>query len=330
MLRRAINSSKIAAVAVNTTGLIPAFLYILLRSNADLTMIKACEKPGWSRKWAIKIPADMDICVYMDLPVSSQSERGHGLFGDNEKLLREPSKKPLATEIQAQYADRPVPPLPATAELKLPAKAGLTRPNNQNRIKYSIFPTPAPAAPRGSVSTTFSEDIEIPKPLFAQQRELDRQSNVTSATVEIGLRLSYPARTLDPIEQSPVTNTSDSPFRSPHPLYGLPPPIRAMMPSRPDRLKKPGSDISILPTHPKDEHTASQALSPRSNLLSPTWIFRKETNVRCSPGQGERDMMKSLPPVPPGEAGSARRYRWSFKTFVPTRRSEAMASQDWI
>lgn len=225
MLRRAIISSKIAMVALNSTGLIPGILHLFYRSKADWTMIQVSERYRWSRKRAFEAPApDTGICVYMDSPVSAQYEQIPTLKNDPEKNLISPSiRKPLPMAFKAQYADRPVPPQPCMIELRPPSKANLKQhsKNSKNRIKYSLFPTPPPLSSihRDSVSTTFSEGtIEAPKPLFADQRDLDRQSNVTSATVEIGLRLSYPVRALDPIEQSPIGRALDSPFRSPPPL----------------------------------------------------------------------------------------------------------------
>lgn len=233
MLRRAIISSKFAMVALNSTGLIPGILHLFCRSKADWTMIQVSERSRWLRKRAFEAPTpDTSICVYMDSPVSVQYEQSPTRTNDPEKnLISPPIRKPLPKSFKAQYADRTVPPQPCMKEVRPPSKANLTHhsKNSKNRIQYSLFPTPPPllSIHRDSVSTTFSEGtIEAPKPLFANQRDLDRQSNVTSATVEIGLRLSYPVRALDPIEQSPIGRALDSPFRSPPPLLrSLSPPL---------------------------------------------------------------------------------------------------------
>ena len=387
MLRRAMISSKIAMVALNLTGLIPGILHIICRSKADWTIIQGNERPWWSRQRAFKIPApDIDICVYMDSPVSVQSEQSPTtLTIDPEKSpVFTPIRKPLAKATKNQHADRLIPPRPCMTEVPPPSKASLTHHSNisESRVRYSLFPSPPPllSIPRDSVSTTFSEGtIEAPKPLFADQRDLDRQSNVTSATVEIGLRLSYPVRALDPIKQSPVAkapdspfrsppplegsspprNTVDSPFRSPPPLYPSqcsnrstpdpnsplyskpaphisPPPIRNMKPSRKiNMMKSTRSDISILPTQPNDVRSPGQLpLSPRSNLLSPGWIFRTDNFVRSprrTQGLGQATN-KSLPPVPPGEAHRPA-SRWSPRTLKPRGISwsrEIKERQDWI
>lgn len=233
MLRRAIISSKIAMVALNLTGLFPGILHLFCRSKADWTMIQVSERSRWSRKRAFEAPApENGICVYMDSPVSVQYEQSPTLTNDPEKSLISPSiRKPLPKSFKDQYADRPVPTTPCMIEVRPPSKANLTHhsKNSKHRIQYSLFPTPPPLSSihRDSVSTTFSEGtIEAPKALFTNQRDLDRQSNVTSATVEIGLRLSYPVRALDPIEQSPIGRALDSPFRSPPPLLrSLSPPL---------------------------------------------------------------------------------------------------------
>lgn len=202
-------------------------------------MIQASERSWWSRKRAFEIPtSNIECCVYIDSPVSVQSEQSPTLTKDPEKsTIFPPIRKPLAKAIKAEHADRPIPPPPSMAEVPPPSKVSLTHQSNisKSRVRYSLFPIPPPLSSlhRDSVSTTFSEEtIEAPKPLFADQRDLNRQSNATSATVEIGLRLSYPGRALDPIEQSPIVKTLDSPFRSPPPLQGSfsPPRITANSP----------------------------------------------------------------------------------------------------
>ena len=387
MLRRAIISSKIAMVALNLTGLIPGILYIICRSKADWTMIQASERSWLSRKRVFEIPApEMECCVHMDSPVSVQSDQSPTLRNDPEKSPIFPTiRKPLAKAIKTQHADRPISTPPCMTEVAPPSKVSLTHQSNisESRVRYSLFPIPPPlfSIHRDSVSTTFSEEtIEAPKPLFADQRDLDRQSNVTSATVEIGLRLSYPARALDPIEQSPIVKAPDSPFRSPPPLqrsfspplitanspfrsppplyasqcsnrstpdpktlfcskpapHMSPPPIRTMKPSRKiDMKKSTRSNTSILPTQPNDARSPGQSpLSPRSNLLSPGWIFRTDYLVR-SPrrpqGLGQATN-KSLPPVPPGEAHWPA-SRWLPGTLKPRGISwsrEIVARQNWI
>lgn len=189
-------------------------------------MIRVSKRSRWSRKRAIETPTpDIDICVYMDSPVSGQYEQSPTLTNDPEKIIVSPSiRKPLPEALKAQYAGRPVPPQPCMTEVRPPSKANLTHHSNnsKSRVQYSLFPIPPPLSSihRDSVSTTFSEGtVEAPKPLLANRRYLDRQSNMTSATVEIGLRLSYPVRALDSIEQTPIGRASDSPFRSPPPLH---------------------------------------------------------------------------------------------------------------
>ena len=323
----------------------------------------------------------MDICVYMDSPVSVQSEQSPTLTKDPEKSpIFPPIRKPLAKATKARHAERPIPPQPCMTAVPPPSKASLTHHSNisESGVHYFLFPIPPPLSSirNDSVSTTFSEEtIEAPKPLFADQRDLDRQSNMTSATVQIGLRLSYPVRALDPIKQSPDSpfrsppllqrslsppqNTADSPFRSPPPLYASqcssrstpdpnsllcskpaphmsPPPIRTMKPSRKiDMMKSTRSDISIPPTQPNDARSPGQSpLSPRSNILSPGWIFRTDNLVR-SPrriqGLGQATN-KSLPQVPPGRAHRLA-SRESPRTLKPGGISwspEIVARQDWI
>lgn len=289
---------------MNLTGLIPGLLYILLRSNANWTMIQPIGTSWWSRKRSLRLScsANMDVYDHMTSPVSLQASPS--LVHDPEKAIFESPKQIQVSETQVQDADYPIQQQPPKTAIDLPPRAILTRPNTQNRVNYSIFPTQNTNIARESVSTTFSqdedEDLELPKPLFAytHKRNLSGQSNSTSATVQIGLRLSLPDHTLSPIQQSPVGTPDLSPGSAPYISLS---PIRGMMSSRSKGSKKPGSDIAILPIQPNEARTPSQILSPRSNLLSPSWIFCKGDTLGTGRRQGARDMMKSLPPVPAGE-----------------------------
>lgn len=301
MFEVAMTASKMAEVAMNLTGLIPGLLYLLLRSNANWTMIQPIGTSWWSRKQRLRLstPANMDVYNHMTSPVSLLSENSPTVMRDPEKALMESPRQIQVSEVQAKYTDHSIQPRIFKTEVNLPPKAILTRPNTQHRVNYSVFPNMA----RESISTTFSqdeeEDLELPRPLFsyAHKRELSGQSNTTSATVQIGLRLSIPNHVLSPIEQSPVGNAPDLLALGSSPTVSLTP-IRGMKPARSNGSKKPGSDIAILPIQPNEARTPSQILSPRSRLLSPGWIFRRGDMLDSSHRVGDRDMMKSLPRFP--------------------------------
>ena len=310
MSEATIIASKMAEVAVNLTGLIPGFLYMLLRSNANWTMIQPIETSSWSRKRRLRLSssASMDVYDHMTSPVSLQTENSPRSMHDPEKPLFETSRQIEVSETQGRYAGSPIQQQPPKPGVTLPPKASLTRLNPQQRMNYSIFPTKDTIMARESVSTTFSqdeEDLELPKPLFSHthNRELSQQSNTSSATVQIGLRLSLPHHVLTPIEQSPVANGPGLPLGS-SPTVSTSP-VRGTMSPRPGQSKQPSSDIAILPIQPNEARTTSQILSPRSNLLSPTWIFRKGDTLGSGQRQAERGNMKSLPPVPASETPRA-------------------------
>lgn len=337
MVEVAITTSKMAEIAVNLTGLIPGLLYILLRSNTNWTMIQPIRTSWWSRKRSLRLSgsATMDVYDHMTSPVSLQTENSPTLMHDPEKALIEPPRQIQGSETQVQHPDCHIQQQPPEAEAISPPKPILTRPNTQHRVNYTIFPNHSTILVRESVSTTFSqdeeEDLELPKPLFyssAHKRELSGQSNTTSATVQIGLRLSISNQALTPIEQSPVGNAPDLPLGS-NPTSSVSP-IRGMKSSRSDRSKKPGKDIAILPIHPNEARTASQILSPRSNLLSPSWIFRKGDTLSSGHWQAGRDMMKSLPPVPADETQPIPHPQCSLKDSKLGWRSETARVQAWI
>lgn len=252
-------------------------------------MIQVSEGSQWSRKRGFKAPApDTGISAYIDSPASVQYEQSPTLKNDPEKILISPIiRKPLPKSFKAEYADRPVPPQPCMIEVRPPSKVNLTHhsKNSKNRIQYSLFPTPSPLSSihRDSVSTTFSQGtVEAPKPLFSDQRDLDRQSNVTSATVEIGLRLSYPVRALDPIEQSPVGRALDSPFRSPPPL------IRSFSPP----LNTAESTFRSPPPLYASQCSNRSTPDPNSTLFPKPAPHMSTPPIRTMKPCQKRDMMK--------------------------------------
>ncbi|MCJ1465056.1 hypothetical protein MMC07_003672 [Pseudocyphellaria aurata] len=331
----ALTASKMAEVALNLTGLVPGLLYLLLRSNANWTMIQPIGTSWWSRKQSLRLStsANMDVYIHMASPVSLQWESSPKLMHDPEKAIMESPSQMQASEVQAKYPDHPIQPRIAKTEVDLPPKAMLTRSDTQNRVNYSVFPNQNTNMARESVSTAFSqdeeEDLELPRPLFSRphKRELSGQSNATSATVQIGLRLSVPDHVLSPIEQSPVGNAPDlglgsSPTSSPTS-------IRGMMSDRSNGSKKPCRDIAILPIQPNEARTPSQILSPRSKLLSPSWIFRRGDTIDSSHRIGERNVMKNLPPVPAFETRPPHHLQGSLESTKLGWRSEN-ARQAWI
>lgn len=260
-------------VALNLTGFIPGILYIICRSKADWTMIRASERSWLSKKQEFEIPApEMECRVHMDSPVSVQSGQSPALINDPEKSpVSPPIRKPLAKAIKTQQEDRLISTPACMTEVPSPSKVSLTHHSNisESRVRCYLFPIPPPlfSIPCDSVSTTFSEEtIEAPKPLVADQRDLNRQSDVTSATVEIGFRLSYPARALDSIEHSPIVNAPDSPFRSPPPLQ------RSFSPPR---------------------------ISANSHFHSPPPLYASQCSNRCTPDPSSIVCSKSAPHMSP-------------------------------
>lgn len=297
-------------------------------------MIRAIGNSWWPKKRTLRISdsADMDMYDHMTSPVSLQAKHSPTLADDPEKSPIKSPSWPQVPKFQSQSTNIHIPALPSNAVITLPSKINLTRIKTPNRT-YSIFPAYGLALTRESVSTTFSqgeEVIEMPKPLFAEghKRAFSGQSNATSATVQIGLRMSFPSHGLDPSHQSHLGYTRDIPFRSSIASDGSLPHNRGTMSRRPES-KNPGSDISILPIHSNETRTPSQVLGPRANLLSPNWIFRKGSNSGSAQPM-DRDVMKSLPPDPTGEASPGHDSRAFPKTFKAGWRHEAASFQQWI
>lgn len=107
------------------------------------------------------------------------------------------------------------PPVPQLSPVSQPPGAIVSRPAMQNRPNYSVYPTTASAIVRTSTSTAMSQDTEVPvQPPPPMSRPHERGfSGQSSATVQIGLRLSYLHRALDPVEQEPASPSLHLPLQ---------------------------------------------------------------------------------------------------------------------
>lgn len=334
-MKPAFTTAKMAEVAVNTSGLLPAFFHLFLRSNTDWTIIRAMKKPWWSSKRDLRIfeTADMDMYDHMSSPVSLETNQSSELVNDPEKSPIRSPQRPLLPEIQSPLAHFLFPARPTRSEINLPSTIAPTGINVQNRVNYSIFPTHGLALPRESVSTTFSqgeESIEMPKPLFAysHKRAFSGQSNATSATVQIGLRMSYPGHGHNSTGQAFLGNIRDtSRYSAASGGSFLPVRDTSQVPSWSNNAR---SDISILPTHSNETRVPSQVPSPRSNQLSPNWMSLKGSNVASNYQQTDGIMKKCLRPDLPGEGTPRHDLQGLPKSPKPAWRSEGAMCQRWI
>ena len=330
MLGNAIRVSKMAEVVLNLSAIIPAILRLVLRSNADWTMIQSADN-GFFKKSQPKVGAtDLDMLDHMTSPVSLHTCNSQTLMDDPEKFaMRSPE---AISESQFQDTD-PVhklqPPSLNTATPTVPLIQMQTmQPSNQNRASYSIFPVHSSQMTRESVSTMFSQgdddDIELPRPHFAFNHKRDLSDH--SATVQIGLRLSNLPHTLESTDSATVSS-EPSPVVSPKSA----PQANKRAPPFLDLLKSPSNDIAILPIYPNKARTPSQSMSPRVDLLSPTWLLRNTSQVNSKRHQrSEKDTMKSLPPTPPLEVATSPSIQRSPDLSRLASRHDIPTGERWI
>lgn len=214
---------------------------------------------------------------------------------------------------------------------KPPVTPSSTRkPSLQSR--YSIFPTHASAGLRTSVSTTFSEGddrtVELlpPLPLISptHRREISDQ---TSATVEIGMRLSNFDHTLGSLPSASLQTSfrRENDDRNPNLISPL------SLTQRLDSGSSSSEDIFILPI--QNSSPCSAVFSPverKSSLRVPGWLARQAGRSRSQRISARRMTMKALPPDPPTESDepylplSPNKYQYFLPTSTGRRPSEGL------
>ncbi|KAL8695666.1 MAG: hypothetical protein Q9224_003248 [Gallowayella concinna] len=311
----ALRTAWVAEVALNLYGIISLALHIFLRSNADRAVIQPLQSMGHDKKRLRFFgPSDLEMTMYTTSAVLLNDVEGRYEDGNHKiqagkrtssHTLTECS--PCAAEAEtndAQHVDYIVefvaqPSRPVRSPPQIYLSPGTPRQGS----KYSIFPTFRSAMLRNSMSTTFSQEedtksLQPPKPLapFNHKRELSEQ---TSATVQIGLRLSnmsdaQRSNLLSPTASScclPLQGTSRSIIDSP--------PISPLS-ARWETARITSQDTMDLPLQlPRDSHD-EQFQEPKLEFCVPG----REGQIQPrSQRKGDRPItMKALPPIPPTDS----------------------------
>ena len=213
---RAQMAAQIAEIALNLSGILNFTMHIFLRSNADRLAVRGADTP-WSDKRTMRMfgPSDLNIQEHMRSSLLWQSKDHYRNSFIAEKLEKSPTDSTMTSEYDNYYSHSPLQhavfPSPTEKRpLNPPAKLSLGR--QRNNSSYSIFPTAASAQQSHmSPSTTFSNTEEAcemplpPPPLFSPKHERNDsgQSRQSSATVQIGLRLSSMTNALLPLDPLP-------------------------------------------------------------------------------------------------------------------------------
>ena len=324
--RPAILVSKISSVAVNTSGIVNGALYIILRGNMDRISAQATRTTPHDRSnFQIFGPSRIYNPRVNDSPRLLESSGTDGQGYDPEKrCLPFPVFSPVeqgSNVAKLQFLDEtPCRPWVEERSSTGPTPRAVIKRKSIPTIKvpkYSLFPPTTSAPLRNSMSTVFSLDDEDmpqpPPPLFSQSHKRDL-SEETSATVQIGLRLSSLSRALESIGRSAPT----SPLRAHPPNNSLfnnlsnfasQPSNQIAESPRPKRpsiwrsISSPGMDKVEIATQEGGEPLPSSHAAQRGpRWLSPNWKSTRDRSAsqrkrRCTYGT-----MKSLPPLPPNES----------------------------
>ncbi|KAL1964246.1 hypothetical protein VTN77DRAFT_7204 [Rasamsonia byssochlamydoides] len=198
--RRSQATFMMATVALNVFGIVNSFLHLLLRSNADSMAICPVESWQGNRKWTFFGSNALDFGQHITSPVTLADHRKTDL---QSLPSRSPSKKDNSegdTESNASSKLKPnrpnpyksLPPPPRLVERGPPK-------HSRKRSQYSVFPTEESTRqlrplhllhPPSSISEAVDENmLHPPRAPFANSHHR-HSSDVSSATVQIGLRLS--------------------------------------------------------------------------------------------------------------------------------------------
>jgi hypothetical protein len=210
-------SSPMASIALNIFGIVNMFMHLLLRSNADNMAIRPVNASwGKQRSWRLFGSTDLDtnMAQHITTPIGLERNNSLARLTSNEKNLDGSDLEAgegLTT--QSNSSDR-------SEGRKFPAfaqfpNAPISSRHVRNTSNYSLFP-PTPSRSKGIIprlSNWKDDDGNLlpPRPAFTR-RHTRFSSDISSATVQIGLRLSNVAT---PSLRGVNTSTSSLPIPSP-------------------------------------------------------------------------------------------------------------------
>ncbi|KAJ9204638.1 hypothetical protein DTO164E3_1813 [Paecilomyces variotii] len=229
-------TAMMAVVTLNLSGFVFFFMHLVLRSNADNLAIRPVNAP-WRRNqgWKLFGSMPLDIGQHITTPLerknSLASRFGYGneksYYGDHDVSVVSGASGHMESATRPSTATRPgtatrpasannvdtqksLPP-PPPPQYQDTIVSGHSRKVSNN---YSIFPaaesTPS-VLPAQTTSSMYSMGngsfLVPPQPPFARSHQL-YSSGVSSATVQIGLRLSN-------VGSTPQTMSLSSPYQSP-------------------------------------------------------------------------------------------------------------------
>ncbi|KAL9041460.1 MAG: hypothetical protein Q9180_001265 [Flavoplaca navasiana] len=300
----ALRTAWVAEVSLNLIGPITLILHICLRSNAERLAIQPLEGTRQDKK-RLRLfgPSDLEMTMHILSPALLKKENNQYTDENCRSITVTRTDSPpaasdterndsrngdLMNEIVEEYS-RPV---------QSPSQALVSPGIRRKGSNYSLFPTFRSAMLRNSVSTTFSQDddsksLQLPRPVAAvnHKRDLSEQS---SATVQIGLRLSNMSDPQRPTTLSPRASSCCLPLQGMTDSSIGSPPVSPMS-SGPAMARTTSQDPMNVALQPHPDARAEDAIAP---------IQRKDPDGRqgassmTTPKKDRPMTMKALPPIP--------------------------------
>ncbi|KAL9097908.1 MAG: hypothetical protein Q9165_000234 [Trypethelium subeluteriae] len=311
----------VAGVALTLTGLVNGFLHLILRANAARMAIKPIQTP-WQSKRSFRLfgPNDLETCMNISGPLalinpkdedleSAYGEKGFDLDADATirpelaQLESDDLHEALTNEINKSWplirSQQSVPPTP-------PPKVS----SHQRNGSYSLFPTAASADAGARPISTPSENEEPssllpPRPFFSRRHKRESSAG-SSATVQIGLRLSLASSSAAFPRIHSFTNALTSPKSPRSPKSPKSPrsltPRSPMSPANPSPLKREVSH----------ESTSTIAPLPNSFFTRP----KRTTSLQQPPPHIVTQMRNAdpMPAEPTPVLLTSRRYLDNVRT----------------
>jgi len=281
---------------------------VFLRSNADRSAIRAITTP-WSQKRRLRIfgPSDLDMKMHISSPIlfrksfNEKADEDYQLTAQSGRSPDVSPKRSNSSRTRLQYLDFTIePPVPRINPITQPIRLVSSQPMTQNRSNYSIYPTSASAMVRTSTSTTMSQGTELPvqpPPPLSRVRERGFSAQ-SSATVQIGLRLSYLQRALDPIEREPASPSLHLPLQLPYSSRPSSTGSSAMFTQPFDHDSVSSSQVFPIPPQRDRARMSDHASISRSDEHSIGWPIRETTMHGSTSDNTLLGKTKPLPPVP--------------------------------
>lgn len=259
----------LAGMALTLFGTISGLTHLILRGNSE----KLAIYPWTSRRkirrrdWRFFGSTDLDIGAIISGPIESKDPFSQE-YQDYSRNDTELGRTATNASNERWLPPRPTTSRPQTTESQLARKSST----------YSVFPF-----------SSGGDVLAPPVPTWDGQRHRREDSALSSATIQIGLRLSHmaPAAMQASLPQPPSSQPPTSQLPTP-------PNTQQQAP----RLKKPASAVKPSPLSRRISTTSLDVPLRVASSIDPAKKAQQARGVPEVPTGNSVDRMKRLPPVP--------------------------------